>query len=105
MIACTTVANKDMVNIWALIRIPTASLGVLEPLDLPAVTLSTAGNRICILGIYAVWPSLRFMSTDTNRLDPSSFRLGCPWGQREHLILLYQYINPCCTSKALIYKH
>ena len=62
MIACTTVADKDMVNIWALIHIPTASLGVLEPLDLPAVTLSTAGNRKCILGIYAVWPSLRFMS-------------------------------------------
>jgi len=27
-----TVAEKDMVYIWSLIRLPTASLGVLEPL-------------------------------------------------------------------------
>jgi hypothetical protein len=29
-LAPSTVADKDTVNIWALIRIPTASLGVLE---------------------------------------------------------------------------
>ena len=47
-----TVAEKDMVNIWTLIRHPTASLGVLEPLYFLIVTpclqlnISTASGEL-----------------------------------------------------------